>query len=129
MDASQTKIVMNPGVTRTTRRGQSRRSKNWIIALSLCVVGGVAALAGFSPELFSDRSSAAVAAAVQEPSPTGTIGESDIGVCRRLTFDDKGQVVQDVVPCDGSIRDSRGQLVPIGTIHRLDAISKSFAGH
>lgn len=129
MDASQTKIGKNSGGTGTTRRGQPRRSKNWVIALSLCVAAGVAALTGFSPGLFSDGSSATVAAAVQETSSTGTVGESDIGVCRRLTFDDKGQVIQDAVPCDGSIRDSRGRPVPIGTIHRLDAISKSFAGH
>jgi hypothetical protein len=61
--------------------------------------------------------------------PTGTIAESDIPVCRRLTFGSKGQIVRDVVPCDGSVRDARGQPVPVGTMQRLDAISKAFAGH
>ncbi len=62
--------------------------------------------------------------------PTGAIAESDIEFCKRLRFDDNGRAFQDVVPCDqSSIRDARGQPVPVGTIHRLDAISKSFSGH
>lgn len=63
------------------------------------------------------------------PESTGTVAESDTPLCRRLTFDNKGEVVRDVVPCDGSVRGAHGQPVPIGTIQRLDAISKSFAGH
>ena len=97
--------------------------------LSLGVVAGTAALAGFSPWPLWNSSSVAVTRALPESFPTGTIAESDTPACRRLTFDDKGQIARDVVPCDGSVRDARGQPVPIGTIQRLDAISKSFAGH
>lgn len=129
MDPSQVKISANPGATRSTRRGQSRRSKNWMIILSLGVAAGLVALAGFAFGFFSVRSSAAVSEVAPEAMPTGTIAESDPPVCQRLTFDHNGQVVRDVVPCDGSVRDARGQPVPIGTMERLNAISKSFAGH
>jgi hypothetical protein len=125
----QAKIRTHPGGARPARRREARRSKNWMIVLSLGAAAAVAALAGFSSGLFSRSSSGAVTAAVPESLPTGTIAESDIPVCRRLTFDDKGQVVRDVVPCDGSVRDAHGQPVPLGTIERLDAISKAFAGH
>ncbi len=90
---------------------------------------GVAALAGFSPRLFSAGSSTTVTEAVPESLSTGAIAETGILACRRLTFDSKGQIVRDVVPCDGSVRDARGQPVPVGTMQRLDAISKAFAGH
>jgi hypothetical protein len=122
----------NTGASSTApaaRRAQPRRSKNWMIVLSLSIAGGAAALAGFSPWLFSQRSSATLREAASESLPTGTIAESDADVCKRLTFDDHGQVVRDVVPCDGSVRDAHGQPVPAGTIQRLNAISKSFAGH
>jgi hypothetical protein len=128
MDPAQAKIRANSAAARAARRGRSRRSKNWMIVVSLGVAGGVAALAGFSPWLFSAGSSTTVSEAVPESLPTGTIAESDIPVCRRLTFDNKGQIVRDVVPCDGSVRDARGQPVPVGTMQRLDAISKAFAG-
>lgn len=126
MDPSQAKILANPGAARATTRGQSRRSTNWTIVLSLSVA---AAVAGFALGLFLYRSSATVTGAASDPLLTGTIAESDTPVCKRLTFDDKGQVVRDVVPCDGTVRDARGQPVPVGTIERLNAISKSFSGH
>jgi hypothetical protein len=113
------------GSAPATRRGQSRRSKIWLVLLSLSAV----AVAAFSPRLFSGRSSVAVTEPASELMPTGTIAESDADVCKRLTFDDHGQVVRDVVPCDGSVRDAHGQPVPAGTIQRLNAISKSFTGH
>ncbi len=129
MDPSQLKVIANPGAARPTSRGQSRRSKNWIIILSLGAAAGLVALAGFALGFFSVRSSPVVTEAAPEAMPTGTIAESDTLVCKRLTFDHNGQVVRDVVPCDGSVRDARGQPVPIGTMERLNAISKSFAGH
>lgn len=62
--------------------------------------------------------------------PTGTIAETDIEFCRRLRFNDDGRVFQDAVQCDQSgVRDARGQPVPVGTMRRLDAISKSFSNH
>jgi hypothetical protein len=39
-----------------------------------------------------------------------------------------GRMTRSQQPCDMTTRDSNGVPVPQGTIHRLDAISKSFSG-
>jgi len=107
-----------------------RQSQKSIILICVGAAVGMAALAYFSVPIFLQRSAVTVAESSSEPLPTGTIADGDIDFCKRLKFDDEGRVFQDVVPCDQSgIRDARGQPVPVGTIHRLDAISKSFSGH
>ena len=127
---SQPKLRAKSSGPQATEAGEPRPLKPLIILVSLSAAAIVAALVGLSPALWSGRSSASGAEAVSERLPTGTIAESDIEFCRRLTFDENGRVFQDAVPCDrANIRDARGQLVPAGTIRRLDAISKSFAGH
>jgi hypothetical protein len=93
-------------------------------------MAGAAVLIALSHVLFSGRSSIAARDTASESVQTGTIAESDREFCKRLRFDETGRAFQDVVPCDGdTVRDARGQPVPQGTMHRLDAISKSFAGH
>ena len=50
--------------------------------------------------------------------------------CSQQVFDNQtGRVRQSQLPCDATTFDSNGVPVPVGTIHRLDAISKSFSGH
>lgn len=106
-----------------------RQSEKSVVLVCLGAAVGVAMLA-FSAPIFLNRSTVTATESSLEPLPTGTIAESDIEFCKRLRFDDTGRVFQDVVPCDqSSIRDARGQPVPVGTIRRLDAISKSFSGH
>lgn len=127
MVPSNTKMRVKSGATQASRHGQQRRL-TWITLLSLSTVAGAAVLVGFLPALFSGRSS--ITATDSASVPTGTIAESDREFCKRLTFDDSGRAFRDVVPCDGeSTRDARGQPVAVGTMHRLDAISKSFSGH
>lgn len=127
MVPSNTKLRVKSGAAQASRYGQQRRL-SWIILLSLSTVATAAVLVGFLPALFSGRSS--IAATDSASVPTGTIAESDREFCKRLTFDDSGRAFRDVVPCDGeSTRDARGQPVAVGTMHRLDAISKSFSGH
>lgn len=127
---SQAKVRSKPSGTQATRGREPRQLKPLIIFVSLSAAVIVATLVGLSPALLSGRFSASVAEAVSEPLPTGTIAESDIEFCKRLRFDENGRVFRDAVPCDqGNVRDARGQPVPAGTIRRLDAISKSFAGH
>jgi hypothetical protein len=49
--------------------------------------------------------------------------------CIRQQFDNKtGRVTRLPEACDSIERDSNGVPIPVGTIHRLDAISKSFSG-
>ena len=113
MDRSKTKVR------------QQHRSKVWLIVASLGIAASATALVGFSSTIFS-RGSLAIAAR-SEALPTGAI--ADIEFCKRLKFDDNGGVSHDVVPCDQSgTLDARGQPVPVGTMRRLDAISKSFSG-
>ena len=110
--------------------GQPFRPKLWVTFASLSTAAGVTALVVFSSALFSGRSSTVVKHSASEPMPTGTIAETDIEFCRRLRFNDDGRVFQDAVQCDQSgVRDARGQPVPVGTMRRLDAISKSFSNH
>jgi hypothetical protein len=50
--------------------------------------------------------------------------------CRQRDFDNQtGRMTQADQPCNnGTVLDSHGNPVPIGTIHRLDGISRSFFG-
>jgi hypothetical protein len=55
---------------------------------------------------------------------------SDGNGCWQKVFDNQtGRVLQSRKPCEAAAYDINGVPVPIGTIHRLDAISKSFSGH
>ena len=115
---------------RTSRRAQSQQSKRQVILISVSAAVGMVALAYFSVPFFLQKPAITATESSSDRLPTGTIVDSDIEFCKRLRFDDNGRVFHDVAPCDqSSIRDARGQPVPVGTIHRLDAISKSFSGH
>jgi hypothetical protein len=49
--------------------------------------------------------------------------------CWQEFFDNRtGRVTRSAQPCEATAYDSNGMPVPVGTIHRLDAISKSFPG-
>jgi hypothetical protein len=49
--------------------------------------------------------------------------------CREQVFDNQtGRMTRLEQPCDANAFDSNGVTAPLGTIHRLDAISKSFSG-
>jgi hypothetical protein len=50
--------------------------------------------------------------------------------CWQETFNNQtGRVTRSPQPCEATRYDSNGVPVPLGTIHRLDAIGKSFPGH
>ena len=50
--------------------------------------------------------------------------------CSQQTFDNQtGRMTRSQQPCEATAYDSNGAPMPLGTIHRLDAISKSFSGH
>lgn len=55
---------------------------------------------------------------------------SDGKGCWQQVFDNQtGRMTRSQQPCESTVYDSNGTPVPIGTIHRLDAISKSFTSH
>jgi hypothetical protein len=52
------------------------------------------------------------------------------GGCWQQSFDNQtGRMTRSPKPCENTVYDASGTPVPVGTIHRLDAISKSFPGH
>jgi hypothetical protein len=56
--------------------------------------------------------------------------ETDAGDCVQQGIDNRtGRVTSTARPCEAVTYDSNGMPVPTGTIHRLDAISKSFGNH
>jgi hypothetical protein len=56
--------------------------------------------------------------------------DSDGKGCARQTFDNQtGRMTRTQQPCEATAYDSNGVPVPLGTIHRLDAISKAFSSH
>jgi hypothetical protein len=66
-----------------------------------------------------------------DESRTGKIVlQTSPGQCAEMKFDNTdGRFVDGLKPCDNQIKfDEHGRPIPMGTIHRLDAISRSFFG-
>ena len=93
--------------------------------------------------IFEERYKEMIALCLQEHSSFGVVrAQSDglaiIGCTARITRDNNGTCAQQVFdnqtgrmmrssqPCEATTYDSNGMPVPVGTIHRLDAISKGF---
>jgi hypothetical protein len=60
----------------------------------------------------------------------GSISEqTDKGRCELMKFDNySGRTIENSKRCETIVRDARGIPVPVGTVHRLDSISRSFSG-
>jgi hypothetical protein len=54
--------------------------------------------------------------------------DSGDGCSQKTLNNQTWQVTESKQPCDPILRDANGVPVPVGTIHRLDAINKSFMG-
>jgi hypothetical protein len=55
---------------------------------------------------------------------------SDGNGCWQKVFDNQtGRMLRSQKPCEAAAYDINGAPAPLGTIHRLDAISKSFTSH
>jgi hypothetical protein len=82
-----------------------------------------------SPHLTNSPQLASVTPDNNSSSATITIDSADGSGCRQQVFDNQtGRMTRSQKPCDTTARDSSGVPIPLGTIHRLDAISKSFSG-
>jgi hypothetical protein len=79
------------------------------------------------PRMSSDNSTSAVDA---REARMGTIViQNDNDQCEQMKFDNEtGKAADYLTPCPKQIVDANGRPVPQGTVHRLDAISKSFFG-
>lgn len=119
--------LAQPG--RRPRNGLTSERARAVVATALLAVGlGVALLATTSeaPTLLFRRAPGATASA---PSRIGKIVlDSSPERCRQLSFDnDTGRIYPDDSPCEESVpRDAAGIPLPVGTLQRLEAISKAF---
>jgi hypothetical protein len=117
----------------TPRKGQGRRLAS-IIGYGLLLGTAVTAMAIAAHSLISGHSSRAPEIAMAAPDRdlhTAKITR-DLGgkECSQDIFDNQtGRMTRSSQPCDATARDSNGVPIPLGTIHRLDAISKSLPGH
>lgn len=110
----------------------SRRPVRYAIGVTCSVIAAIIAVAIATDPLkllqFLARPDRSAQAASTEEQRTGRIVlQIDPNQCRQMKFDNvTGQIGTTSAPCE-SVLDSRGMPVPLGTLHRLDAISKSFA--
>ena len=82
-----------------------------------------------SPHLTNSPQIASVTSNNNSSSAVVMIDSADGSGCQQQVFDNQtGRMTRSQKPCDATARDSSGVSVPLGTIHRLDAISKSFSG-
>jgi hypothetical protein len=114
---------------------RSAQKRRHVVAASISVVAVLACLTALTSLWFGyshSASSEPVALASNGPSQhTGTIIVHESGDhCKEIKFDnDTGKTLERQVRCDGqNVLDSQGVPAPAGTIHRLDAISRSFFG-
>jgi hypothetical protein len=122
-------------VTKTARSHPARRSNRWY---GLAVLAGVFAailyLGASGPLgrwLAPSPSEQATSASSDELRTGKIVLEINPGQCEQTKFDNSsGRFTESLTPCENRIRfDEHGKPIPLGTIHRLDAISRSFSGH
>jgi hypothetical protein len=119
---------------RTSERVRERRSAIIICCSILFVAGLGFALVMTTERPISDQQRTSVKTASEMPqnndlgSAKVTIDSPDGRGCRQRVLDNQTwRMTQSQQPC-GADRDSNGIAQPMGTIHRLDAIRKSFLG-
>lgn len=111
------------------RNNRTSERARAIIATALLAIGlgaGLLATTTDAPTLLFRRAPMANGSA---PSRIGKIVlDSSAESCRQLSFDnDTGRIYPDDSPCEGNVpRDATGNPVPVGTLQRLEAISKAF---
>ena len=127
---------MNTNQAKRTHRQIARQSqvrfREWaILLLSFCMIGiiGAIAAANFSSRLLSNVISQSAIGGGNSRT-AAILMETESGHCRQFTFDnDSGQILPSGELCEPEVStDAHGDPMPIGTMKRLDAISKSFSG-
>jgi hypothetical protein len=117
---------------------QRRRRKRWntlIVGCGMLLVAVVTtvlviaaqALISTQPSRAPHIASAAPNGDVQTARITKDFGGKD---CSQEFFNNQtGRTTRSPQPCEATALDGNGAPIPLGTIHRLDAISKSFPGN
>ncbi len=126
---TKSRATFERGQPRSTQAGRQIWSA---LGITFSVVATVVSLAIISNPLrllqFPAQPDQPTEAASRENQRVGRIIlEIDPDQCRQLKFDNvTGQISGSSTPCESAF-DSHGEPVPLGTLHRLNAISKSFA--
>jgi len=121
---------------KTARLRAVRKSKRWYILVTVAAVCTVVIYLGTNSRfgVFQAQSMAepsAPASEVKEIRTGKIVLQTDPDQCAQMKFDNAdGRLIENLKPCEKDIRlDARGRAMPMGTVHRLDAISKSFFGN
>ena len=94
------------------------------------VITAVVVVTASPRSVIATNSPPAAATAENELRSAKITTNSDGNGCWQKVFDNQtGRVLQSRKPCEAAAYDINGVPAPIGTIHRLDAISKSFNSH
>ena len=127
-----------PRTTGVRRKKSSSGRGAWLaVATSVVVIGALVGLAFmtdapqliFKPQPQHQASQAAVADVAENAHAGTVIVQKDNQECQQRTFDnDSGRMSDAATPCSKIVLDEHGVPVPMGTVHRLNAISKSFSG-
>ncbi len=122
-------VVAQTAATSARGRGTSERYRAAITAALLVAGLGAGLLAATSdaPTMLLLRR--APPAAPQQSRIGKIVLESTPERCRQMAFDnDTGRITPDDSPCDDGVRrDVTGTPMPMGTLQRLEAISKAFS--
>jgi hypothetical protein len=114
------------------RKRLARRRQDIIISLFFAggVIAALALVAEFGLSWVSRPiSGAALNTADIEDPQIGTLTvQTDENKCELMKFDNEtGRTIENTARCRNDVTmDAHGAPVPVGTVHRLDAISKSF---
>lgn len=111
-----------------SRMAQERRRALILAAMAAAavVLAGVLASAELGPS--AQTRGATAATRVGDFRSATVITEGPAGGCRERVFDNQtGRMADATSPCGGAtVLDENGVPVPVGTLHRMDAISRSF---
>jgi hypothetical protein len=123
---------LTPAMSRRAKSKRQRQHALYILLFALVTIVCLAMTTGLSTftAFFGSSDSASPISNLQERRTGTIIRQRDENKCRRMKFDnDTGRTVEDFESCDNeAVLDAQGVPVPQGTLHRLDAISKSFSG-
>jgi hypothetical protein len=142
MSALQTHTKPTGPMARKARPRPLKRSKRWyaltmvaVVCIAIVYLGASAHLGPFQSQRMPEQPRRAAEPSAltldSDASRTGKIVlQTNPDQCEQMKFDnDAGRVIEGLKPCDNKvILDEHGRPLPLGTIHRLDAISRSFFG-
>ena len=111
---------------RTEKNAQERR-RTMVISGAIALLAAGAAIATLVET--SSHVDQPTTATVSDKFRAATItSDFDGSGCSQQVFDNRtGHVTASRLPCPATSYDGNGMPIPTGTIHRLDAISKSFS--